>query len=1064
MDDAPRGDTPPTFDGDIANYKDWRRRAELWLYSTRADANKRAPRLLGALVGSAWEACKHLSISELATDGAWDKIFKILDVEYGQPKDVVLIESLEEAIYTTVRRSGDDIMAFITKMEHRFRKLEENCDIKFPSTVKGYILARQYGLNTSELKDILLLTGGDLDYDKVKTSLRRLHYDFSKRSVGKTPTKPVYATTREEPEAAGQGDEDDKDSEISELEEALAVIEEPETIDESEAYEILLNYKEAREKIKAKKLSRGFRPSSSTGSSSSNSRPSDKLHVSGRLDISQLKARTECRSCGKTGHWSRECPNKGKPAPRTPGPALNPVSFVQTSTAPTSSIDPVNFVHDAIADGAQSHRTIPVNFVHDAVPDGAQSASTIETIPRPETPCSDAEFAVYMVASIPSIDESFNPEEPPRYLPKPSPKGPPACVLPPWTSSPLRSPPTRPWTPPLRDYYYRDPWDDPAWFVYRNAPAPLIPSRQVRTAGSQPSDTPKGVLNKNLGVEEICPNGFLSSQSLPVSGGHCLIAGSDAPTLDDSDQTRHIRDTCDAPHNLALQTGQWKLVRPGYAVLDTACSRAIIGADTLDQWSAHLRGLGLTVVHGTGEPAHFRFGNGEVLSSTQVASIPVGLSGVCGFCTVYVIPGGTPFLLSLAMLKALKATIDLGDMSLRVAISPKPIPLVREFGHLILDLCDFGTLKPSHQFSDARLSRDSRIDHPEITVFAVSPVATSAQEPVAASNTVDLHGQGGREGADEQSRCLPHHGGVRIDGWVCTTSSTRRAGTDRGELDRTTTHRPAHGDRGDPLRRGTAGPEPGPGQSTPRSPDAPGRNHQLLGTEPDRYHGPPRPDLRGDHGPGSADSTALPGATLRTSTRTPVPCGLPSAADDAAAYAGDPQPDRSAGADRAHSRRGPDHLGETHGQALPGPPSGPEVRSLGALQRQPLQLRGSSGSHGLRRAPLLPDLRQAQGAHAAHRTGTSRSSTCPPPAHPPGLDTRPGLRPAAPGDDHGVCLADVEEAAPIGTVRGLNHRTRRRLLLNARRIRTTASRHTFFEVFSLDRVGSALSKVVPFET
>ena len=68
MDDAPRGDTPPTFDGDIANYKDWRRRAELWLYSTRADANKWAPRLLGALVGSAWEACKHLSVAELATE------------------------------------------------------------------------------------------------------------------------------------------------------------------------------------------------------------------------------------------------------------------------------------------------------------------------------------------------------------------------------------------------------------------------------------------------------------------------------------------------------------------------------------------------------------------------------------------------------------------------------------------------------------------------------------------------------------------------------------------------------------------------------------------------------------------------------------------------------------------------------------------------------------------------------------------------------------------------------------------------------------------------------------
>ena len=32
-------------------------------------------------------------------------------------------------------------------------------------------------------------------------------------------------------------------------------------------------------------------------------------------------------------------------------------------------------------------------------------------------------------------------------------------------------------------------------------------------------------------------------------------------------------------------------------------------------------------------------------------------------------------------------------MSLSVPISPKPIPLVRELGHLILNMCDFGTVR-----------------------------------------------------------------------------------------------------------------------------------------------------------------------------------------------------------------------------------------------------------------------------------------------------------------------------------------------------------------------------------
>ena len=167
------------------------------------------------------------------------------------------------------------------------------------------------------------------------------------------------------------------------------------------------------------------------------------------------------------------------------------MSLVQTPTTTTSSIDPVNFVHDAFTDGAQSHRTIQANLVHEAITDGAQSISTIETIERPPTPGSEAEAtAIYMVTSRPSVDESFNPEEPPRYFPKPVPKGLPACVVPPWTQP--RSPSTRPWTP--WDHDHRDPWDDPAWFVYRNAPAPLIPSRQDRIAGMQQSDTPKGVL------------------------------------------------------------------------------------------------------------------------------------------------------------------------------------------------------------------------------------------------------------------------------------------------------------------------------------------------------------------------------------------------------------------------------------------------------------------------------------------------------------------------------------------------------------------------------------------
>ena len=53
-------------------------------------------------------------------------------------------------------------------------------------------------------------------------------------------------------------------------------------------------------------MNRGYRPV--TGHSSGG-KP---YRVEGRLNIKELISRTRCRICREKGHWSRECPNKGK--------------------------------------------------------------------------------------------------------------------------------------------------------------------------------------------------------------------------------------------------------------------------------------------------------------------------------------------------------------------------------------------------------------------------------------------------------------------------------------------------------------------------------------------------------------------------------------------------------------------------------------------------------------------------------------------------------------------------------------------------------------------------------
>ena len=66
--------------------------------------------------------------------------------------------------------------------------------------------------------------------------------------------------------------------------------EENEPLDEQDAIEVLLSWKETRAKIRKEKLSRSF--------------PT-------RQDVKKLEARVRCFKCKAVGHFSKNCPKKG---------------------------------------------------------------------------------------------------------------------------------------------------------------------------------------------------------------------------------------------------------------------------------------------------------------------------------------------------------------------------------------------------------------------------------------------------------------------------------------------------------------------------------------------------------------------------------------------------------------------------------------------------------------------------------------------------------------------------------------------------------------------------------
>eukprot|EP00971_Amphidinium_carterae_P034264 674554-Amphidinium_carterae.1 len=189
---ASTSDAPPVFDGDPESYREWRRRAELWSLGTRLEAPKHGPKLLSVLAGAAWETCKHLAPADIAKEDGIKDVFQVLDGVYGDPKDVQIVEAADSALYGTVRAPQEDIVSFMSRLDAQMRKLESIGSLVLPPEIKGFILAKQAGLNSQEVRELITLTGGEVGYDAVRKHLRRLLYDFSKAEKRRGTGRGVF--------------------------------------------------------------------------------------------------------------------------------------------------------------------------------------------------------------------------------------------------------------------------------------------------------------------------------------------------------------------------------------------------------------------------------------------------------------------------------------------------------------------------------------------------------------------------------------------------------------------------------------------------------------------------------------------------------------------------------------------------------------------------------------------------------------------------------------------------------------------------------------------------------
>ena len=300
-----------------------------------------APRAALLCEGTAFKKVAKIPAEKLKStdDSGIQLLVSTLGGSWGKTALEEKYDIFEKAMYGTTQKADETNDSYLARHDVHFEELlAQGVTLE---EVRAYILLRQSQLTAEDRKKIVVEMGGKLEYAKVCSAIRllgsRFFSDLQGQRTVKTKTYDANATEEvppEEPERAFQasstGAFEDVEPELDvEYLEAMVAAEDPDAVqvqgfeEELEGFfqetpdlqEALVTYLEARQKLLAKKRSRGFWPVSSgkggfKGSKGSKGR--GKGGKGGRDQLLARIARSHCRICGAKGHWKAECPQKSK--------------------------------------------------------------------------------------------------------------------------------------------------------------------------------------------------------------------------------------------------------------------------------------------------------------------------------------------------------------------------------------------------------------------------------------------------------------------------------------------------------------------------------------------------------------------------------------------------------------------------------------------------------------------------------------------------------------------------------------------------------------------------------
>ena len=358
----------PTFDPSKDDLQQYVSKVELLVdVWPKNRIHELSTRLILGCQGSAFKKLAlHRTELQVNNVEAIKKLIQLLGGHWGQTALEKRYESAEKALFRCLQRTDESNDSYLARADiHWSELLAKKTTLE---EIQAYVVLRGSQLSAEDKKRVLLECDvsdkGVLNMDRVTSAVRMLGAGFfqdmvgQKKIKGKTYDSTILVTETADSEDPAEenammafGDQQTEDDFVDSLamdgdEDALLVQDyegaAADTVqDDTELAMAYNTYVDARRRLSERFRNRGFWPVSSKGKGRKGKGKSPGKGP--RKSLQQRMLESNCRLCGKRGHWRAECPERNRGG-STGSQGSNPTAITTVSVANSADGLPMEFL------------------------------------------------------------------------------------------------------------------------------------------------------------------------------------------------------------------------------------------------------------------------------------------------------------------------------------------------------------------------------------------------------------------------------------------------------------------------------------------------------------------------------------------------------------------------------------------------------------------------------------------------------------------------------------------------------------------------------------------------